>query len=122
MTVKTFRLGVCQVDITPECTYTKFPDGQMVLGWHEPQKGQDKLAKDMGYRSAYEMNVHHDLTHTLVSTMIGLPYSCTMRGIADKNFWRHHRREEAAILGVQQLALAAGIDLLKVAETYSRKD
>ena len=119
-----FRLGAAEVEVADGVTVTRFADGKKIFGEHAEQArgGQRKLAAELGYRSARAMNVHHDLTHTLLSTMLGLPHSLTLRGVADAHIWPHHRIEEQAVLRVQAFALAAGIDLLRVAEAHSRKD
>lgn len=116
-----FRLGATEVELHDGYTVTRFPDGCEVHARHDQQPGQDRLARSLGYARAQDMNIHHDLAHTLLSTMLGLPHSITLRGVADNNHWPGHHLEEAAVLALQAFANAAGIDLVKVAEAHSRR-
>lgn len=117
---RTFHLGVCRVDVGEHCTITRFADGREIVGAHEEQPGQAELAANLGYPDAAAMNAHHDLGHTLVSTLLGLPHSLTLRAIADGSVWPHYRSEEAAVLAFQSFALIAGIDFYQVAARHSR--
>jgi hypothetical protein len=117
---RTFHLGVCRVDVGERYTTTRFADGREIVGAHDEQPGQAELAASLGYPDAWHLNRHHDLGHTFVSTMLGLPHSMTLRAIADGGVWPNYRLEEAAVLAVQSFALAAGIDLLDSAARHSR--
>jgi hypothetical protein len=120
--LQTFRLGECRVDLMDGYTRTRFADGRRCIAEHREQPGQRELAASLGYTSAAEMNRRHDLAHTVLSTWLGLPHSPTLRGVADGNFWPHHKLEEAAVLAVQAFAVAAGVDLLRVAAAHSREE
>lgn len=119
--MKTFRLGECRIDLMDGYTRTRFADGRRCLAEHREQPGQRELAASLGYASAVAMNIRHDLCHSLLAVFLGLPHSPTLRGVADGNFWPHHKLEEAAVLAVQAFANAAGVDLLKAAATHSRE-
>ncbi len=114
--MKSIKFGSTEVRVTEKVTHTRFSDGAGLYASHLGQPGQEELARSLGYSDATAMNRHHDLTHSLLAHWLGLPHSPTLRGIADKNYWPHHKLEEAAVLAVQAYALAAGIDLIKVAE------
>jgi hypothetical protein len=114
-----FVFGASTIDVGPHRTYTEFPDGTCAVAVHAIQKGQTAMARELGYKTAVHMNRHHDLTHMMLSHWLGLPFSLTLKGVADGHEWPQWRDEEAAVLAVQKFANSAGIDLLKVAKKHS---
>ena len=117
--VTTYRLGAATVQQTERYTITRYDDGGQVVADHAPQLGQEDTAAEHGL-TVMQMNETHDLAHTLLAVMLGLPASPTLAGVASGKHWPHWHREEAAVLALQGYAAAAGVDLRDVAERLSR--
>ena len=109
-TVTTYRLGTATVQQTERYTITRYDDGGQVVADHAPQLGQADTAEAHGL-TVEDMNRDHDLAHTLLAVMLGLPASPTLAGVASGKHWPHWHREEAAVLALQGYAAAAGADL-----------
>ena len=110
-------LGAVKVEIRDGYTLTTFPDGKTVNALHAEQPGQRETAGRLGFATAWEMNVSHDLAHSMLARWLGLPHSPTLHAVAhgDKapKVWR---REEQAVLALQAYAKALGVDLVKLAK------
>ena len=121
MKQETFRFGETTVtaDYENRATMTRLPDGGLVPADHREQPGQSDLAAELGYASAEEMNREHDAIHSLLSHLLGLDASPTLKGVASAKFYKHWREEEAAVFAVCRWANAHGIDLMEVARRWS---
>ena len=95
---ETFRFGEVTVTITDGLTITRMRDGAIVPATHDEQEGQAELAAELGYADAREMNREHDAIHSLLSHLLGLDASPTLKGVASKRFFAGWREEEAAVL------------------------
>lgn len=98
---------------------TRLPDGAIVPAEHREQPGQAELARELGYPDAVAMNAEHDAVHSLISHMLGLDASPTLKGVASGQTYEHWREEEAVIFALCRWANAAGIDLMEVARRWS---
>lgn len=116
-----FDFGAVTVYVAHGRTTTVLPDGRTVQADHAEQPGQAERARELGFKSAEEMNRSHDLTHSILAHVLGLPCSPTLYGLAEGTHFPHWRIEEAAVLAVQQLAAAAGVDLFAVARRMGRE-
>jgi hypothetical protein len=68
------------------------------------------------------MNRDHDLAHTMLAHMLGLPWSPTLHDIATgsvTNIFEHYI-EEQAVLSLQTYANVRGVSLVRVAEQMSK--
>lgn len=115
---ETFRFGEVTVQIAHGLTITRMPDGAVVPATHDEQEGQAALAAELGYPNAREMNREHDLIHCMLSHMLGLNASPTLKGVASKRFFSGWREEEAAVFALVRFAKAAGVDLVEVARRW----
>jgi len=120
-TAETFRFGevTVTVDTSEGITWTRLPDGGLVPAEHREQEGQADLARELGYPDARSMNAHHDAVHSLLSHLLCLDASPTLKGVASGKFYKHWREEEAAVFAVCRWANAHGIDLMDVARRWS---
>jgi len=120
--MQSLRLGSSVIDFFDgDLTVTTLADGKRIPAC--PQEGDEyrRRARDLGYGDDIAaMSRDHEVAHTLIAVIIGLPESPTLRGVADGKFWPHWRSEEAAVLGLQQFARAAGVDLIAAAERLSK--
>ena len=117
--VTTYRLGAATVQQTERYTITRYDDGGQVVADHAPQPGQEATAAEHGL-AVEAMNRDHDMAHTLLAVMLGLPASPTLAGVASGKHWPHWWAEERAVLALQGYAAAAGVDLRDVAARLSR--
>lgn len=89
-------------------TTTVWSDGARLVAIHDEQEGQVKTAAEIGC-SVLEMNRSHDLLHTLICRLIGLPWSPALRAAAlGEDRMDIHYVEESAVLAVQKLAAMYG--------------
>lgn len=116
---ETYHFGEVTVEIDDGLTVTRLPDGGIVPAEHREQPGQAELAQDLGYATAEEMNREHDMLHSLLSHMLGLPASPTLQGVGNMRFCPYWREEEAAVFALTRFAKLAGVDLVEVARRYS---
>jgi hypothetical protein len=119
MMAETFHFGEVTVEIADGLTVTRLPDGGIVPAEHREQPGQAELAQDLGYATAEEMNRQHDLLHSLLSHMLGLPASPTLQGVGNMRFCPYWREEENAVFAIAAYANVAGVDLTDVARRWS---
>ena len=66
------------------------------------------------------MNAEHDLIDNFLAHWVGLARSPALYGIATDEHSHFWREEEAAVLAIQALARALGVNLVQVAERISR--
>lgn len=114
-----FRFGDVTVEIGDAFTATHLPNGATVTAAHCEQRGQAVLAEELGYDCAEDMNREHDMLHSLLAHLLGLPASPTLEGVAGKRTYRHWREEEAAVFAIARYARCAGLDLMAVAERWN---
>lgn len=118
----TFAFGNVRVYQTGHFTYTHFPDGLQLVAAHSDvdQQGQDATARDLGYASVEAMNMDHDVCHSVLAFWLGLSCSPTLyaraRGTTVAPFWQE---EEAAVLAIQRLTQALGLDVRAIARGWS---
>jgi hypothetical protein len=108
------KVGNVDVEINGTFVITHFDDDRFVLADIDEQPGQAETAAAHGL-TVKEMNLTHDLTHSLLAKWLGLPYSPTLRGVATRDIYPHHAEEEAAVLAIQRFARLAGVSLLGLA-------
>lgn len=115
-----FNLGKVVVAIEGGRTLTSFGDGHYLIASHSQQEGQDETAHLLGM-TVEEMNVSHDLVHSLLALWLGLHHSPTLHDIASgtAHIYEHHAAEEDAVKAIQKFGKLKGIDFLKVAERWS---
>jgi hypothetical protein len=114
-------LGGVTVAIHDGWTLTRFADGAELHALHAVQPGQSKTAKALGYPSAAALNREHDLAHSMLARLLGLPHSPTLRdAAAGKPATDLHAAEEEAVLAIQRFARALGIDLVDAALRLSQ--
>ena len=119
--VTTYRLGRATIEHDLSQTHTVFDDGAHVVALHAPQARQAETAAQHGL-TVCGMNRTHDLAHSLLAVMLGLPASPTLEAVARGERWPHWHREEAAVLCLQGYAAALGISLEDVAARWSKRD
>jgi hypothetical protein len=119
--VASYQLGAARVELYDGYTLTRFGDGTQVVGRHDGcgTQGQEVTARDLGYPSRVAMNRDHDLVHNLVPLWLGLRASPTLWGLAHQRPWPQCWREEAAVLGIQGLLVALGLDAMALAARYT---
>src|SRR6185312_3200388 len=102
-------------------TVTTLADGKRVPACPEDTDAYRQRARDLGYGDDTAlMSREHEVAHSLLAALLGLDESPTMRGVADDDFWPYWHAEEAAVLGLQAFARAAGVDLIEAARRFSR--
>lgn len=100
--------GTVTVEIYLGYTVTRFDDGKEVVGLHAEQPGQADTAARTGFASVVEMNVEHDMMHSRLAYMLGLPHSPALWDVAHGvPATALHDLEEDAVLAVQAYARAA---------------
>lgn len=119
--MRSFRLGSTTVEIHDGWSVTRFADGEELHALHGEQPGQAEVAKWLGM-SVERMNVTHDIAHSLLCHLLGLPHSGSLRAAATRSKPRDvDWIEEEAVLALQKFAHAAGVDLLEVAQRVSER-
>lgn len=114
-----FQFGEVTVEIGDGLTLTRIPDGSIVPATHSEQAGQAALARELGYSSVEDMNREHDMLHSLLAHLLGLPASPTLEGVASKQTYQYWREEEAAVFALCKFAHCTGVDLTVIAEQLS---
>lgn len=116
----TFIFRDVKVHHHKERTVTVFNDGASLSGGatltgeHAVSPDQEITAAEYGMDPVF-MNETHDLTHSLLAAVLGLPESPSLASTARKKFLRDYWIEERAVLALQAYAAWRGVDLLKVA-------
>lgn len=119
MTPITLRFGDVTVAIGEGRTLTSFGDGSYLVADHHEQFGQEKIAEDLGM-TVEEMNISHDLAHSLLAHWLGLKFSPTLHDVANGiPATETHYHEEDAVKSFQKFAKMKGIDILKLAQRWS---
>lgn len=102
------------VQIWPDAVVTILPDGQQIFAMAQDTDEYRATAERLGYgEDTCRMSRDHELTHSALAALLGLPESPTLgrvaRGEGDSTLTG---LEENAVLAIQAFANAAGIDLL----------
>ena len=113
-----FTLGDVTVTIANGYTHTQWSDGVELWAAHDDvrQLGQSQTAEALGYSDVQSMNAAHDLLHTLLSVWLGLHSSPVLRAQAEGLNIVDPWIEEDAVLLLQRLIQARGIDLIAIAQ------
>lgn len=116
--------GVFEVHSHPFCS-TRYPGLPPVDACPHDTDEYRARAISLGYRSdTAAMSREHEAAHHLLASLLGLPNSPTMYGIAlhaaaEGPFWPAWGHEEAAVLALQRYARSAGVDLVaRAVETF----
>lgn len=119
--MRTLRVGSADVHLHDDgLTVTELHDGKTIPACHDGSAYQRNSAYELGYGDDVDLaSREHEIAHSLLAKWLGLPESPTLRGVADRSYWPHWRKEEAAILGLQAYARAAGVSLETLAERES---
>ena len=88
--------------------------GATLTGEHAVTPEQEITASEYGIDPIF-MNQTHDLTHSLLAAVLGLPESPSLASTARKKFLPEYWIEERAVLALQAYAAWMGVDLFKVA-------
>jgi hypothetical protein len=113
----TLVFGEVRMQIASGYSMTTFPDGVVLVARHDDvaQLGQASTAHALGYASVEAMNRDHDLLHLLLAHWLGQTTSGTLDAVAHDTVYPHVALEEAAVLAIQALCVAVGIDPLDLA-------
>lgn len=119
--MRSIRLGSSVLELHDSgLTVTRLAGGAEIPAWPQDDAAYRARALELGYGDETGlMSREHEVAHTLLAHLLGLPESPTLRGVADGSFWPHWRAEEAAVLALQAYARAAGVSLVDVAERLS---
>lgn len=115
-----YRISTATIQHGDGLTRTTFADGgEVIANW---------MVHDCQHATADEytipvdvMNRQHDLAHSILSAVLGLPASPTLAALAEGRRWPAWHIEERAALALQGFAHAAGVDLEQVAERLSHE-
>ncbi len=122
MSETVYKLGDSTVTHMDDYTVTSFPDGTRVVSEHGYNPEQQKTADDH-QMTVEEMNRGHDLAHSLLADLLGLPASPTLKAVAGRPYTPYYEWwwvEERAVLALQAYAKVAGVDLGALAAKRSR--
>ena len=114
MTPTVLRFGYTIVEIYPDSTRITLPDGAQILGAPQDTVAYRRTAKQHGYGGdTLLLCKEHEVMHIAVTHWLGIE-SATMRVLrGDSSMKALSDMEEAAVLAVQRLARAHGVDLLE---------
>jgi hypothetical protein len=117
-----FKLGGATVTVHADgLTCTRLADGCEIPAAAQDTETYRQRAAELGYgEDTTAMSREHEIGHSILAEILGLPESPTLRGVARGKYFEGWRAEEAAVLGLQAFARAAGISLLDVAERLSK--
>lgn len=110
-----FHFADVTVYHSKERTITLFGDKSSLTGEHRVAPDQEVTAAEYGMDPAF-MNETHDLTHSILAVVLGIPESPSLASTARKHFLRDYWIEERAVLALQAYAAWRGVDLLAVAK------
>jgi hypothetical protein len=116
--VRSFKLGATTFEAFADGTSrTILPDGREIPAAPQDTDDYRQRAEDLGYGDdTARMSQEHELGHSILAALFGMPASLTLTGVADGRYWKHWRAEEGAVLSLQHYARSAGISLFDVAE------
>lgn len=120
-----YLIGQTAVAVMPGHVTTMLHDGALVHAVPHDTDDYGATAKRLGYGEDRDrMNRDHELLHSLIAAMLGQPESPVMRAVAEDR-GEHDADgllgiEEDAVLAVQRLAMAWGVNLLDLARSVCR--
>lgn len=114
MTEVAYRVGRTLIEIGTDLLFTVLPDGALVPAAPQDTTEYRMTAAGLGYEDdILRMCREHEVAHSLLCWLLGLPESPTMRGVAHGAAPTPQTNlEEAAVLAFQAFARALDIDLL----------
>lgn len=114
-----YKIGGYRVIIDPYVTYIYSPSGKAMHVPHDEKPGDHKLAKELGYHSAEQMNREHDPLHVLVAHMLRLKESGPLSyGAGERPIDPLWKYEEGIVLAIQKYMVAADISIEEVLLPY----
>lgn len=112
----TLQIGSHRIELNGRLTVTHLAGGAEVRAFPEDTPEYVARAEALGYGAdTAAMSREHEITHALLARWLDIPENPTLRGAATGKHWPHWRDEEAAVLAIQKLARALGIDLVALA-------
>ncbi|MBZ9852780.1 hypothetical protein LB566_03155 [Mesorhizobium sp. CA13] len=120
--MRTLHLGAAVVALHENgLTVTHLMDGKEIPAVPQDTEDYRARARELGYGGdTAAMSRDHEIGHSVLACLLGLPESPTLRGVADERFWRHWRAEEAAVLAFQAYARIVGVDMVEIADRLER--
>ena len=114
------RLGTATVELHGDLTITRLHDGKTIPARPQTDDAYLARAEALGYGgNTLAMSREHEIGHSLLAHVLGLPESPTLRGVAEMRYWPAWRAEEAAVLALAAYARAAGVDLVERAHALA---
>lgn len=113
----THRFGGTTVDLRHWGSVTTLPDGRTIQAAPQPGEDYAATARRLGYGGDVLAMCHdHDALHAALAEFLGLPVSPVLSTVAGAPMGDavQHGLEEDAVLAVQRLARALGVDLGEV--------
>lgn len=114
-----YKLASAVVAHGEDTTVTTFASGRQLVGDHKVQPGQSDTA-DQYNMSVEVMNRYHDLTHSVLAAVLGLPASPSLENTAHGRKHPDWWIEERAVLALQAYAAAFGVDMATVAQRVAK--
>lgn len=117
-----FSLGDAAICVQDGSTCTTFADGSFVDACHDDIAGlgQDATARALGYPTVVQMNRDHDVCHSVLAALLGLPWSPVLHALAHGTVSSKTDVEEEAVLAFQRFAVAYGVNMVSVAMGLAR--
>lgn len=113
----TLRFGGTTVEVWSDCTRVTLPSGGTVVGAPQDNDAYRAAALRLGYGAdTAAMSREHEVGHAALCHFLGLPCSPVMSTVAGEPVGDvvTHWLEEEAVMAVQRLARAVGVDLVEV--------
>ena len=120
--MRSLHLGTSTIELHDSLmTVTRLHDGREIKAWPQEDEAYRARAVELGYGAdTFAMSRDHEILHSLIAVWLGLPESPTLRGAATRQWWPNWRQEEGAVLAMQALCRALGVDVVVLAERLSR--
>jgi hypothetical protein len=106
--------GGTVVEVWPDCVATHLPGGAEVVAAPQDNDSYRATAQRLGYGpDTFRMMRDHEILHTAIAHLLGLPESPTLRGVAEgKGSTPLTDLEEDVVCSLAKLASMVGIDLM----------
>jgi hypothetical protein len=114
--MRRISFGPITVEVRADGTLIAFPDGSSVPGAPHDTKAYRATAEAHGYGAdTLRLCQEHELLHIALCHWLGIdsPTMALLRGADGAGLQDLNPIEEAAVLAVQRLARAAGVDLVE---------
>jgi hypothetical protein len=121
--VSTLNFWDTMIDIYPDSTLITFVDGSTVPGAPQDTDSYRDTAERYGYEAdTLRLCQEHEVTHIALCHWLGIdsPTMTLLREGDDDRLHYFNRLEECAVLSIQHLARAAGVDLLARMKEWSQ--